>query len=302
MSGPQDTKRSDKKRISTLRIIAAIAVVQIFGSLAYPIAKVGLENIEPFTFAFYRFIIASVLLMSISFMQKYELPVERSDYLRILLLGFLIIPLNQTLFLVGQSMTSAGHGSVLFATTPVFIFILAIVHLKERPRMKRTAGIIMAVAGAMYIVLGSSIEIGREYFIGDIIIVFSVIAWAYYTIVGKSLVRKYGALRLTAYALTSGTIMYFPFGVYRAWQFDYSQTTIADWGSVVYMAVGLSFVVYVLWYWLLKHMEVSRIAAYHNIQPVVATAVSYYFLSEPLGWPFVIGGVVVIGGVLLAEL
>ena len=137
--------------------------------------------------------------------------------------------------------------------------------------------------------------------LGDLLILGSVSAWAYYTILGKRMVRKYGALRITAYSLTAGSVMYFPLGLYRAIQFDYSQTTLAAWGSVAYMAIGLSFVVYVLWYWLLKYMEASRIAVYHNIQPVVATAIAWYFLGEPIGWPFVIGGTVVIAGVLITE-
>ncbi|RME26988.1 MAG: EamA family transporter, partial [Candidatus Zixiibacteriota bacterium] len=115
-------------------------------------------------------------------------------------------------------------------------------------------------------------------------------------------VQKYGALRITAYALTSGSVMYFPFGLYRAMHFDYSLATPAAWGSIAYMAIGLSFVVYVLWYWLLKHLEASRIAVWHNVQPVLATAIAYFFLGEPLGWPFVIGGLVTITGVLITEL
>ena len=107
--------------------------------------------------------------------------------------------------------------------------------------------------------------------------------------------------RITAYALASGSALYFPFGLYHAIRFDYSAVTIAAWGSVAYMAVGLSLVVYVLWYWVLKYMDASRIAVFHNVQPVLATVVSVLWLGERLTGTFMVGGLVVLAGVIIAE-
>ena len=270
-------------------------------SFAYPVAKFGLTEIEPFTFAFYRFILASSVLLILVSLKKYDLPIERRDYPRILLLGVLIIPLNQTLFLVGQSLTAAGHGAFIFTTTPTLIFILAMIHLREQYTHRRLAGVIAALIGVATIMLSGGIEVRRQYLLGDLIILLSVIAWAYYTIIGKPLVRKYGALRLTAYALTSGSVLYFPFGLYHAMRLDYSAVTIAAWGSVAYMAIGLSLVVYVLWYWVLKYMEASRIAVFHNVQPIFATVVAALWLGEQLTETFVIGGLIILTGVLIAE-
>jgi drug/metabolite transporter (DMT)-like permease len=49
-------------------------------------------------------------------------------------------------------------------------------------------------------------------------------------------------------------------------------------------------------------MEASRVAVYHNVQPVIASAIAYVALGESIGWAFVIGGITVIGGVLITEL
>ena len=288
-------------RPSFWTLAAALFTVQLGGSLVYPIAKVGLAVIEPFTFAFYRYLLAAVVLLILARRQRHSNPIARDDYPRILLLGFLIIPLNQTLFLWGQSLTAAGHGAVIFSTTPVVIFLLAVVHLHERPGLRRAIGVVTALGGALVVMLGGAARIGVSYLWGDLLVFGSVVAWGYYTILGKPLVQRYGALRVTAYALTTGTIMYLPFGLYRAITFDYTGVTLWAWGSVAYMAIGLSLVVYVLWYWLLKHMAVSRIAVWHNAQPVLASVIAYFLLHEPLGWSFVVGGATVIVGVLLAE-
>ncbi len=239
--------------------------------------------------------------MGIARLKNHAVPIERCDYSQIFLLGVLIIPLNQTLFLLGQSLTAAGHGAFIFATTPVFIFVMAMIHLREKYSNRRLFGVIAALVGVTLILTSGGIEVRQKYLTGDLIIIVSVVAWAYYTIIGKPLVRKYGALRITAYALASGSALYFPYGLYRAIIFDYSGVTLAAWGAVVYMAVGLSVVVYVLWYWVLKYMDASRIAVFHNVQPVLATLISTIWLGETLGTRFVVGGAAVLCGLLIAE-
>ncbi len=287
---------------SFLVLALVIMTQQIMGSLVYPIAKYGLTYIEPFTFAFYRYLLSAIVLLGIVRLMTHRLPIERKDYKKIFLLGILIIPLNQTLFLLGQSMTGAGHGAVIFSTTPIFVFLLAIIHLKEKLIWRRALGIVMAVGGVAVIMTGGAVKIGTDYLIGDAIIVVSVIAWAYYTIIGRDLVRKYGAIRVTAYALASGTVLYTPFGLIRALHFDYTGVPLGAWGSVLYMSLALSGVVYVLWYWLLKHMDASRVAVYHNVQPIIATVVAYLFLGEVITVTFIIGGGIVLAGVIISEI
>ncbi|HUV31352.1 MAG TPA: DMT family transporter [Acidobacteriota bacterium] len=298
----QHENSSTVKQPATFLLVGAIAILQLVASICYPIAKYGLNTIEPFTFAFFRYLLASVLLLGIARLRRYRTPIARKDWPKVVLLGVLIIPFNQTLFLVGQSLTAAGHGAFIFATTPIWIFVLALVHLKEKLIWRRLLGFLIAAAGVMTIMLSGAVEVGTEYLFGDLIIIVSVIAWAYYTIIGKPLVAKYGALRMTAYALAIGSAIYIPFGLYWALRYDYSQASLAAWGSVVYMAVGLSVVVYVLWYWVLKYMDASRVAVYHNVQPVIAAVVAYSFLGEQIGLAFVIGGLSVMAGVIITEL
>ncbi len=275
---------------------------QCFGALTFPFARSGLAHIEPFTFAFYRFALASAVLLTMVRLRRYRTPIAREDYRRIVALGALIIFLNQLTYLAGQALTAAGHGALLFATTPIWIFVLAMVHLKERPRWRRTAGIALALGGVVTIMSTGMEAFGRESLLGDGIILVSVVAWAYYAILGKPLATRYGATRVTAYALSSGAVLYFPFGLWRALTFDYAPVPWEAWVSVAYVGLGTSVGSYILWYWLLKQMEASRVAVFHNVQPVIAIALAHIFLAEPLGPTFLIGAAVVLAGVLLTEL
>ncbi len=294
--------RGEPVKLGLLALLPLILTQQTLGALCFPIGVYSLKIIEPFTFAFYRFILSSVVLLLLVRFTNHAIPVERKDYIRIFWLGILIIPLNQTLYLWGQSLTAAGHGSVLFATTPIWVFVFALFILKEKLVWRRVIGIAVALTGVATIITSGAVQVGKEYLAGDMIIFFSVLAWALYTILGKPLAEKYGALRMTAYALASGTAVYFPFGLFRAIQFDYSQSTFGAWMSVVYFAIGTSVIAYVIWYYVLKHMPASRMAVFSNIQPVIATTVAYFTLGEQLGLSFFVGAAVVLTGVLITEL
>jgi drug/metabolite transporter (DMT)-like permease len=283
-------------------LIPLILIQQTLGALCFPVGRYGLGIIEPFKFAFYRFLLATIVLLGLTKLRKQDPPIERADYGRIVVLGFIIILGNQVMYLWGQSLTAAGHGSVLFATTPIWVMILAAIFLREQLTWKKIVGGSLAVAGAFTIITAGSLKLGAEYLVGDLIILVSVWAWAVYAILGKPLAEKYGALRITAYALSVGALAYAPFGLYRAITFDYSRATTAGWMAIIYFALGSSVASYVIWYWLLKKMTASRLAVYSNIQPILATSVAYFALGERLGLPFFIGGSIVLVGVILTEL
>ncbi len=282
-------------------LIAGIVFLQMTASMCYPVARYGLQYIEPFTFAFYRFCLSSIALLVATYFTRRQPPVERGDWPRIFLMGVTIVPFNQALFLIGQSLTGASHGAFLFATTPVWIFVLALLILKEPFKWRRAGGFALAMAGVITIMLSGGLQISTEYLWGDLIILVAVIAWALYTVLGKPLVRKYGAIRLTAYAISIGSLLYFPFGLYAAVRYNYSQATPAAWGSVAYMSLVMSLFVYVLWYVILKYMEASRLAVWHNIQPVIASTVAFVWLHEPITLPFILGGSMVLIGVIISE-
>ena len=284
-------------------LISALLIHHLLGALTCPIAKYGLAIIEPFTFAFYRYGLSSIVLLGIvRFRKANKPPIEKKDYLRIFGLGCLIIPFNQTAYLFGQSLTGAGHGALLFATVPIWLFLGALVYLKEKFVLRRAVGVALGLTGVAVIITTGAVELGTQYLLGDLIILIAVFAWAAYTILGRPLVFKYGAFRVTAYALASGSALYFPFGLYRAVIFDYTAATFAAWLTVIYVALGVSVTAYVLWYWVLKYLEATRVAVFHNLQPVIASVVAFIFLGEPIGWAFIIGGIIVLTGVIITEI
>jgi drug/metabolite transporter (DMT)-like permease len=58
---------------------------------------------------------------------------------------------------------------------------------------------------------------------------------------------------------------------------------------------------YIIWYKGIQVLGATRTAVYANLVPVIAAAISYFFLQEPLGWAFWAGMVLVLAGVSLTR-
>jgi drug/metabolite transporter (DMT)-like permease len=293
---------TDSAAKSSWVLFSAIISQQILTALAFPIAKLGLNEIDPLVFAFFRFSITILIYLPVLIVLRKKPLMPVRDHLRAFLIGLILIPFNQVLFLIGQSMTSASHGSLLFATIPIFVYMFAIIILKERPKLRRGIGIAVALVGVYLILAGGKIDFGGGHLMGDLLILVAVVAWATGTVLGKPLALKYGAFRATGLALVYGSAVYLPYGLYRAYNADYSAVTATGWFSVLYLALIVSVLCYFLWYWVIKYMEVSRAAVLQNIQPILATAVAAVVLSEPVTVYIVVGGLIVISGVILTEI
>lgn len=296
------SKQTGAPQKSLWILYSVLLLNQILSSLAFPAAKIGLNEIDPLVYAFFRFLICSLFYLPILIWLRNKKHIPLKDHLKIFLIGLMLIPFNQVLFLIGQSMTSAGHSSLMFATIPIFIYIMAIIFLHEKATWRRSLGILIAAGGVYVILRGGKVRFGPEYLLGDLIILAAVMAWAGATIMAKPLAIKYGALRVTGHALVYGSAVYMPYGLYLMRDYDIRSISWVGWSSIFYMAVVISVIAYVMWYWVLKHMEASRVAIAQNIQPIIATAVAAVVLSEPIGINLVIGGIIVISGVVLTEI
>lgn len=272
------------------------------GTFAF--ARHVLQQADPFAIAFLRFCLATSCLIPLALIKARRdgaIRVSREDWKKIFFLGFAIIFFNQTLYLLGQSLTSASHAGLIFSATPIFVYLLAIKHLGESWSYQKGIGVLAAVCGSALIVFENGLDFNVDFIVGDGIILVAVIAWAYYTVYGKPLVEKYGALRVTAYALGSGSVMYFPFGLYRTITADLTQIDSMGWVSIFYIGIVTSVIGYSIWYWMLKHMEAGKASVLTNVQPIVAGAMGYYFLGETISWMFALGGGIIVVGVTITQ-
>lgn len=204
----------------------------------------------------------------------------------------------------GLKLTSAAHMSVFLYTAPVFTALGLHFSLpSERLRLLQWLGIVLAFAGiATAFAGGVSLEhLDGRVLLGDAFGVLAGLAWGATTVVVRgsrlseapaSLTLFYqlivGFLGLLLIALLSGQIA------------EMSMTPLAM-GSVLFQGVVVSFVSYLTWFWLLRKYLASNLAVFSFITPLFGVTFGVVLLGEPLSLNFILGALMVLGGVVLVS-
>jgi drug/metabolite transporter (DMT)-like permease len=275
---------------------------------SYLCGKSALREIPPLPLGLIRFLGASALLLLL--LRRVRPPgmrmPPRSAWPRLLLLAFVVVPVGQGFFLVGLALSTAAHAALLYALTPLFVLLLAQALLREFPGVRTAIGTLIALGGTLYVLSWRGLDLSRGPLAGDLLLLVAVVAWALYTAEGRALIGTHGPIAVIAWTLIAGTVMYLPIGIGSlavpgAWQ-RIQHASAAAWIGVGYLVVVTSVAAYLLWYWALVHLPAARVAVFTNLQPLATAILAHFILGEHVTPQFIIGAVVVISGVIMAQL
>jgi len=101
--------------------------------------------------------------------------------------------------------------------------------------------------------------------------------------------------------LFAGAVLFVPLAVREGAHLNWASVGWAGWAGLFYMAAFSSVAAYVLFYWVLRYMEASRVSAVNYFQPVGAIIVAATFLGEHPTRHLLIGGALILLGVYVAE-
>lgn len=274
----------------------------LLASGTHLVVKAVVQDVEPISLTFLRTCVSTIALALIFAIKEKKIKIRREDWGRMLWLAFIVIPLNQFLFLYGIKFTTAANAALLYATTPVDVLVFSYLMLGERMSKLKIAGVLLAFSGVALTVFEHGVSFASEYTYGNVVIFIAVVAWSLYTIQGKPLVIKYGAFHVAALSMIGGAVMFLPLGIYGISQFDLSSLTTSHWEGILYLGLGTSVISYFLWYYAIGKIETTKVAVFANAQPIVTSIFSFLLLHQNISAHFVVGGIITLSGVLLTEL
>ncbi|HYR21140.1 MAG TPA: DMT family transporter [Myxococcales bacterium] len=275
---------------------------------SYLCGKTALREIPPLPLGLLRFLGASVLLSLL--LLRVRPPGQRmppkSAWPQLLVLSFVVVPVSQGFFQTGLALSTAAHAALLYSLTPLFVLLLAQALRRELPGLRTALGTLIALAGTLYVLAWRGLDLSRGPLVGDLLLLVAVIAWALFTAEGRPLVTAHGPLPVIAWTLIAGTAMYLPLGVASLAAPGTVQRIVhasrAAWLGVGYLILVTSVIAYLLWYWALAHLPAARVAVFTNLQPLATAVLAHLFLGEHVTPQFIGGALVVISGVVLAQL
>jgi drug/metabolite transporter (DMT)-like permease len=300
MTPSDDTKKSFSHKFFYLIILLPI----IFWAFAFPFIKIGLEELSPVNLTILRlFTTCGIFLVFLLIFHKKFTPIQKRDIVPIFLLGFFGLVVYHLGLNYGEMYISPSVASLIIATIPVFTVIFATLLLKEKTTKKIVIGITLSLSGVIIISLtgttGNPFEV--SYLSAALAVLVSAIVGAGYTIAGKKLLERYSAFSLTVYAFLFGSLGLLPF---LSSSLITEATTLSwtGWGAVLFLALLPTVVGYILWYVALEIKTASEISVFLYFIPVLSTIISYFLFQEPVTWLFILGGVLVIGGLIIVNM
>jgi len=220
-------------------------------------------------------------------------------------LGFFGVVINQMCFALGLNHTAVSHGAVIIGMAPVYTLALALLFRIEKATWRKFTGIAMAFAGIAVLAAENGMTTRSPSLEGDAVMMTGAIGFAFYSVLGKRVAARYDALTMTAFNHFAGAIVVLPIVLYQAHALlidaRWRRVPWQGWTSVIYMAVFSSAVAYVLYFWLLKYLQASQLAAFTYLLPVIATILGIIWLGERGSLMQIVGGGLALAGVYWIE-
>ncbi len=72
------------------------------------------------------------------------------------------------------------------------------------------------------------------------------------------------------------------------------------WSGLLYQAIGVTIIAYILWYWALGTGGIARVGLFQFLQPVSGVLLAWWILSENLSLIFLFASLIIMVGVVLA--
>jgi drug/metabolite transporter (DMT)-like permease len=287
--------------ILTLKLI----LTAVFWGGTFIAARRVVADMGPFSAAFLRFLIANAALLVIGLRRfgKSLFRVPRHQVVPLLGLGLTGIFLYNVFFFGGLKQVEAGRASAIVATNPVFTALLASCFGWERLTARKTAGILMSVFGALFVIsrgnpaslLKGGLGAGEAFILG------CVATWVAYSLIGKSVLEHVPPLKAVFWSTLVGDVLL----VGPAWREGLpsrlSSVTPGAWLGLLYLGLLGTVLGFVWYYQGVQKLGVIRASQFINGVPISALALGVLILHEPVTVSLIAGTAFVIGGVTLTR-
>lgn len=276
---------------SKLRWALVTAIAPIAWGSSYYVTQEWLPADHPLWGAVIRALPAGVLMLLI----VRTLP-RGSWWWKSFVLGTLNVGAFFVVIYIAAQLLPSSIATVLMATSPVVMMVLAWAIISERPHILSAVGAVLGFIGvsAMLLTGGSSIDP-----IGVLAALSAMIMSSVGFVLTKKWAKDVPVLPLTAWQLMAGGLVVVPFAlVFEGVPPALGATEIA---AFAYLAILATAIAYWAWFTGLKHLNAGAVGLIGLLNPVVGVLLGTIVAAEVLGPLQVVGIAVVLLGILVGQ-
>jgi len=278
-----------------------VFVILTWGS-SFIFIKYGLQDMPPITFAAYRFLLASsILLVSLLISGKYKMVLKftKREVLSVAILGIVNVFFYYIFEFYGLQHVPAGQASVIINTDPIIVTVLGAIFLGEAITKRKVAGLVLGYTGVTLVVIATNPTLSGS--IWNIVVLGSAFSWAVGSLLAKKIAYNMDSYLMTATSVPFGTILLFAAAIITEGIFPINRISSLGWTSLIFLGVVSSVMTFFVWYEVLHEIEASTACITLLLVPVVTTILGVIFLYEFYTEISVLGIALTLIGVYLTQ-
>ncbi len=265
------------------------------------VCKLAAGTIEPGVIAFYRWLLAWLLVTPFMARTVWQQRQQIRPHLRrLMILALLGMMLNQSLGYYAAQSISAVNIGILNALIPLLTVLLSLWLLRDTPTLGVATGSVLSFAGLLWLVgEGQPARLlAQGISQGDLLMMLSVFTYALYGVLLKRWSLPFSGW-LMLYLQMSAALLWLLPDFLRS---DSWALTADNLPLVLYAALPASLLGTLFWLQGVRHLGANRTAIFMNLLPLFTTGIAVLWLGERLQSYHLWGGSLTLLGVLLCQL
>jgi drug/metabolite transporter (DMT)-like permease len=283
-------------RISHLFLIG---VVLLWGPNV-GVVKFAYQEVYPILFAAVRFTLSGIPMLLIVLWRERGIRIDRSDRMRLLMVGGLGLGLYQILWSLGLHWTSATNSALLVAAQPLMGAIYVDFTKKETVPRRRYLGMLLAFGGVALVILKPTMRLhfSVDTFIGDFLTLLAgACIVVFFTAWSKPLLKTYCPMRLMGYCMCIGAGVLWMAVPFCPQLKPAREIGGGTWAALIYASAFAGMLGHTFWYAGIGRLGVTKTLVYLYLIPVWATLFNHFFMGESVYPQQIFGGALILLGI-----
>lgn len=281
--------------------MAALAVYVIFGINPNCSKAIVPEYIHPEVFTALRMLFGTVVFWLLGFFSSKE-KVDKSD-MKLLVVGGVVLAATLLAFNEAFKFTSPCYLSLISATSPLFVMLMAAIFLKEPVSWRKSAGVGVGFCGALFIVLFSWKIDANATPMGLTLCFANILFYATYLLLTRTISKKYSPITMMKWMFLYGSILCIPVAVpflsVESCPMLYEAVPMSAYLNMAAVLVFATVLSYFLLPLSLRVLRPTTVSMYSNLQPVVTACVAIALGQDIFTWNKPVALVLILIGVYL---
>jgi drug/metabolite transporter (DMT)-like permease len=273
---------------------------------SFVLTKHLLTDFNPITIIFIRCVIASVIFATFCIIvYKSDFKIAKKDLKYFIGMAF-FEPFIYFIFeTYSLKYCDASVVSVIIATIPLFVAMMAVFIFKEKLSKLNFFGVFLSISGIIIMLWRSFGDAGFSYF-GIILAFGAVLSTIGYNYFLRKIPTSYNPVVVITWQNILGLIAFLPLvflvNNHETVAFQYQALgNLKNMSFILILAIFCSTIAFILYIDSMRNMGLARTNIFVNLIPAMTVIIAYFVLREEITVSKVLGIIIVITGIFLVQ-